>query len=982
MEGAKSKLKKVSENIFEIPKEGNMKVPGRIFMNEKLLENVQDKTIQQVMNVATLPGIYGRSIAMPDAHMGYGFSVGGVAATDAKCGCISPGGVGYDINCLHPEVITSLKHGTWLRIKDVEERFDKTNFRFFNENSELKDTNLLFFMKKQEKEMLYEIRTHTDHEIKVTGDHPILTQDGMKPAKDLDTYDHVYVHSFEGVEYEEPSEEILLTLKDVEKVLDNLGVTNKGSAKSQVLKYLRSLNILPLKYNSSQTPVLLKIIGFILGDGVVSFSEKHGGQVIFYAKEEDLEAIKKDLDEIGITTPNISSRDRSHSISTSYKAYSFDTTETSLHKKSTGFAALLIALGCPYGNKTHQEYRVPEWIMKSPLWYKRLFIASFFGAELSTPNTLNKFNFYELQLNMNKSEKLKNNAVDYLNDLRILLSELDVQSREPVTVKGNSYDGKKGKTIGLRIQILGNPENLMNFFKKVNYEYNREKHKKACLAYNYLKLKERAQSFRSYVRDAARQMQQEQVPVPLIVKQLEGQYTSKQFVKKSLYSTHAEPRIALDFPSFGQYCEKCSIGEEGLAKVRINSIEKKDYSGWVYDVTMNDDNHTFIANNLVVSNCGVRLLRTSLDKEEVYPKVKEVLNELFRRVPCGVGKGGELRLSQEEFKEVLTKGAKWAVENGIGNQEDLENCEENGTHKDAVPEYIGPKPFKRGKEQLGTLGAGNHFLEVQYVDKIFNPQVAKVFGIEKEGQVVVMIHCGSRGVGHQVCSDYLRQIEKELPEVMSNLVDRELAYAPSDSELGQKYYGAMCAAANYAWCNRHVIGHHIKETFKHVFKTEDVHTVYDVAHNMAKKEKHMVDGEETEVYVHRKGATRSFPAGREEICEKYRAVGQPVLIPGSMGTASYVLVGGDKAMEVSFGSTAHGAGRVMSRRQAKETFNAERVTSELENKNIIIKSASWKGIVEEAPGVYKDVDEVVKISDALGIGKLVARLRPMGVVKG
>lgn len=382
-------------------------------------------------------------------------------------------------------------------------------------------------------------------------------------------------------------------------------------------------------------------------------------------------------------------------------------------------------------------------------------------------------------------------------------------------------------------------------------------------------------------------------------------------------------------------------------------------------------------------NCGVRLLQTNLDKEQVYPKVKDILNEMFRRIPCGVGRGGNLKLTKEQFDEVLTKGAKWAVENKLGNEDDLINCEESGTHKDAQPQNVTPSAYKRGKDQLGSLGAGNHFLEIQYVDKVFDKKAAEVFGL-KEGQVVAMIHCGSRGTGHQVCSDYLRMIEKEMPDLMRSLVDRELAYAPVDSDLGKKYYGAMCACANYAWCNRHIIGHNIRKSFESVFGVDNVSvkTVYDVAHNMAKLEEHEIDGEMKKVYVHRKGATRSFPKGRPELSEKYKKVGQPVLIPGSMGTSSYVLVGGENSMKISFGSTAHGAGRVMSRRQATEDFDAKTITDELATRNIFVKSASMKGIVEEAPGAYKDVDEVVKVSDALGIGKLVARLKPMGVVKG
>jgi len=381
-------------------------------------------------------------------------------------------------------------------------------------------------------------------------------------------------------------------------------------------------------------------------------------------------------------------------------------------------------------------------------------------------------------------------------------------------------------------------------------------------------------------------------------------------------------------------------------------------------------------------NCGVRLLATNLNKENVYPKIKELLDVLFKKVPSGVGHTGKIKLSHEELDKVLKDGAAWAVKNGYGNEEDLKHSEENGAMEAADPALLSPTAKARGKNQLGTLGAGNHFLEIQFVDKIFDKKVASVFGIEREGQVMVMIHCGSRGLGHQTCTDYLRKIDKRYPELKPKLADRELVYAPAQSELAKEYYGAMCAAANFAWANRHIIAHNVREAFNEVYGDNNIRTVYDVAHNMAKLEEHEINGEKKLLYVHRKGATRSFPAGREELPEDYRDVGQPVMIPGSMGTSSYVLVGTEDALKLSFGSTAHGAGRLMSRKKANKLFQAESIKKELESRKIYIKSASYRGISEEAPGAYKDVDAVVKTSDIVGLGKLVARLRPIGVVKG
>ena len=380
-------------------------------------------------------------------------------------------------------------------------------------------------------------------------------------------------------------------------------------------------------------------------------------------------------------------------------------------------------------------------------------------------------------------------------------------------------------------------------------------------------------------------------------------------------------------------------------------------------------------------NCGVRLLRTNLKKEDMYPQVKDLLESLFKHVPAGLG-GSNITVTSEVLDGVLNKGAKWAVENGYGNQDDLDHCESNGCMEQADASRVSEKAKNRGRKQLATLGSGNHFLEIQYVDEIYDVDVAKAFGIDQEGQVVLMIHCGSRGLGHQVCSDYLREMERTFPEIIAKIPDKELIYAPAGHKLCDDYLKAMSAAANFAWCNRHIIGHQTRLAFKKVFPDVKLETVYDVAHNICKVEEHKIDGEMKKVYLHRKGATRAFPPGHPEVPEMYRAVGQPIILPGSMGTGSYILVGTEKGMEATFGSTAHGAGRVMSRHEALKKFRGEQVKKDLEVQKISLKSASWRGVAEEAPGVYKDIDEVARVSDEVGIGRKVVRLRPIGVIKG
>ncbi|MFQ6069617.1 MAG: RtcB family protein [Candidatus Aminicenantales bacterium] len=380
-------------------------------------------------------------------------------------------------------------------------------------------------------------------------------------------------------------------------------------------------------------------------------------------------------------------------------------------------------------------------------------------------------------------------------------------------------------------------------------------------------------------------------------------------------------------------------------------------------------------------NCGVRLLKTNFTEEEITDKRNELLSGIFREVPAGVGKGGTTRLSVKDLKDVCLKGAEWAVENGFGKKEDLERTEENGRMKDADPSCLSKRAVERGIPQLGTLGAGNHFLEIQKVDEIFDRRVGEAFGIHSEGQILVMIHCGSRGLGHQVASDYIRLMENKYGT--KRLPDRELVHAPISSHLGREYYTSMAAAVNFAFANRQMIAHWVRGVFSHIMgSSEGMDQVYDVCHNVAKFEEQNINGEMKEVCIHRKGATRSFGPGRKEIPAVYRSVGQPVIIPGSMGTASYILVGTKEAERLSFGSTAHGAGRVMSRHEALRRFRGEEIKSELERKGVELKSTSWKGVAEEASQAYKDIDEVVRISHKAGIGRLVARVVPLGVMKG
>jgi tRNA-splicing ligase RtcB len=385
-------------------------------------------------------------------------------------------------------------------------------------------------------------------------------------------------------------------------------------------------------------------------------------------------------------------------------------------------------------------------------------------------------------------------------------------------------------------------------------------------------------------------------------------------------------------------------------------------------------------------NCGVRMIRTTLTYDDVAGTEPELVEALFDAVPSGLGGGGVHDGSTGDVRAILERGMEWALEEGYAVPADLEYCEDEGRRPEGSAAAVSSKAIERGATQIGSLGSGNHFLEVQRVTDIYRPAVAGEFGLEPD-QIVLLIHCGSRGLGHQVCTDYLREIEQTHAGLLETLPDKELAAAPAGSHLAEQYYEAMCAAINFAWVNRQLLTYQTRQVFADVFEESwealGMELLYDVAHNIAKRETHRVDGSSADLFVHRKGATRAFPAGHDAVPPAYRDVGQPVIIPGSMGAGSYILRGGERSLGETFGSTAHGAGRLMSRTEAKNTYWGEDVKDELRDQNqIYVKAQSGATVAEEAPGVYKDIDEVIAVSDALGIGDKVARTYPVCNIKG
>jgi len=385
-------------------------------------------------------------------------------------------------------------------------------------------------------------------------------------------------------------------------------------------------------------------------------------------------------------------------------------------------------------------------------------------------------------------------------------------------------------------------------------------------------------------------------------------------------------------------------------------------------------------------NCGVRMLKTDLMEKDVRPRIKELINHLFSSIPSGVGSSGKIKLNQQELCAVLSRGSRWALEHGFGEAEDITFTEESGCMKEADPEKVSHKAKKRGIPQLGTLGSGNHFLEIQAVTDIYDSDSAEAMGVNSKGQVLVLIHTGSRGLGHQVCTDYVRLMNKAVIKYGIRLPDRQLACAPLSSQEGQDYLSAMACAANFAWTNRQCIAHWTRQSFNHIFGLSQhelgIGQIYDVTHNIAKIEEHLINGIKELLCVHRKGATRAFPKGHPDIPAKYCAIGQPVIIPGDMGRYSYVAVGTETAMKETFGSTCHGAGRMKSRSAAVKELKGINITAQLAERGITVRTSSISSLAEEASEAYKDVLDVVEITHRAGISRKVFKVKPIGVIKG
>jgi tRNA-splicing ligase RtcB len=962
---------KVSDVIWEIPtsfKKG-MRVPVRVIATKKLLDDMDLQVYDQASNVATLPGIQKYSFVMPDGHSGYGFPIGGVAAFDVnEGGVISPGGIGFDINCLHPDTKIITKYGYFKKIKDFENYEDEVLITFNLKNKDKEYSKPIFYMKRMENKIL-KIKTKFGIEIKVTKDHPILTPSGMVEAKDLTEGQYIAVFPFEGVEYEKPSDEIILDEEDVRKICNSKKVVNE----------LKKRNLLPLRMNSWQLPILAKLVGYITGDGCITSYKRYGNienwVTVVIGQEEDLHEISEDVKDLGFLPQKIIS-----SITESKITYRDGKTRKikgitkKLEIRAKSFAILLHALGVPKGYKSDCEFRVPIWVVKAPKWIKRLYLAGLFGAELTKPtqDKKEKYRFKEPRLSINKNENLIQNGYEFLKDIIFLLGQFDVECNK-IYIYPSSITNQGTKTVKLILSISSKIENLKKLWGTIGYEYCKERQIIASHALGYLSLKSKLIE------------EMKKIKAALIIH--ESQPVTSEGSLKLAKMKVPVIKISQFLPTFEEY-EQMFCESSEMIWDEIENIKEEDYNGFVYDFTVNHEGHNFVANNIILSNCGMRLVLTNLTYDEVKPHLKTLVDKLFERVPAGVGSTGFVKISKDEFKsKVITEGAHWAVEAGYGWPEDLERTELNGRADWADPSKTSSKSVERGYNQIGTLGSGNHYLEIQVVkpENIFDERLAKKWGLFPN-QIVVMFHCGSRGYGHQLATDYLQKFLSVMESKYGiKILDRELACAPFYSPEGQDYYKAMGCGVNMSFANRQVILHRIREVFSEVFKQDaeklGMYQVFDIAHNRASLEKHKVDGEIKEVLVHRKGATGSYYPGREEIPKTYRDDGSPVIIGGSMETSSCLLVGAEASKD-TFCSTCHGSGRTMSRTKATKLFRGQQLFQDMLKRGIYVRSVSWSGLAEEAGAAYKNLDYVVEAVSLAGISKPVVKFVALGNVKG
>jgi tRNA-splicing ligase RtcB len=951
-------FKQVGEVIWEVDtsfKHG-MRVPIRIYAMKKLLDEMDLEVFDQAANAAMMPGIQKYSFVFSDGHSGYGVPVGWCGAFDVNEGVISPGAIGFDENCVHPDTRILSEYGYYKKIKDMKNFYGEKLLSLDLKKGQKKVCEPIMFLKKRVKEKVLRIRTKTGEEILVTKDHPLFNGKEMVEASQLSVGDKVVINPFIGVEYEEPKDIVVVDRKKIEKIVGK---------RKKIINELKQRGLLPLKLNSDKFPILAKLVGFMTGDGWIgySYSKKRKmniwqGRVI--GKKEDLEEIKKDLERLGYKARLVKRKRYQSRIRNKNGERIIDGFSLQLYIPSQSLCVLLHSLGVPTGNKSRTPFALPKWLEHSPLWLKRLYLAGLFGAEMSKPIVdKNGYSFAEPAFSQNKINYLEKENMNFMLGIINLLAEFGVNVNK--IYRYDSVINSSGEyTHKLILKISSKPKNLISLWGKIGFEYSKEKKILSSLALAYLKYKINVAAKKAVVATSGNTL--------LKIKASEGLMKFDEFVQAS------------------------KIYDSEFLLDEIESIEEMDYDGFVYDLTMNDIDHNFIANSIVSHNCGMRLIKTNLTLKDVKPKVKELTDLLFKMVPAGVGATAYqepkeiANIPEGKFKEIVEIGVKWAVDNGYAWKQDLERIEEYGGVKYADFSKVSKEAYKRGKSQIGTLGSGNHYLEIQVIDQVFNEEIAHKWGLALEkDQICVMVHCGSRGFGHQICTDYLSIFLKAMKKYGINLPDQQLACAPFQSQEGQDFLGAMGCAINFAFVNRQLITYQVRRAFEMIFKKSaeemEMEIIYDVAHNTAKLEEHDFNGKR-KLIVHRKGATRSFGPGNKELSPLFRETGQPVIVGGSMETGSFLCVGTKKAEEETFGTTLHGSGRTMSRTKAKHMFRGEVLQKKMLEKGIYVKATTMSGLAEEAGSAYKDINEVVESMHRAGISLKVLRLRPIANVKG
>jgi tRNA-splicing ligase RtcB len=815
-----------------------------------------------------------------------------------------------------------------------------------------------------------------------TADHGILTPSGYRNLGDLKPGERVASVAYDGILWDRAPERVVLTERHVRAAARRIGMNHRGNALSQALRSISRL--LPMTQAHPAFPVLLKVAGLALGAGTLDFERGSGkGRLIVRGRKEDLLDVARDL-RPWVGAWSIDTRPRRRAARTARGAGRVTSTAHHLRVSSTGFALLLVALGLPAGPKTSQDWQLPRCLFRAPAWQKRLFLAGLFGAELTSPDAFDARNrsFRCPVLNLVKRGPWLGSGRRVLEEVRRLLWDLGVRSLT-ASDREEPFDPDDTRPHRLRLVVSSEIENLISLWGRVGFEYNRKRARLAAQAVAYLKEKRIALAARHRARDRILEIRSATGwSAHRIHDAVAGEGVSRRFVERTISGRGDRAvRSPEGFATFDAWRKENCAGD--LVWDRVLAVVPRPDVRRVYDLSVEHNAHNFIAGGLVVHNCGVRVAKTGLRFDTLEGLHKKLASALFAAVPCGVGEDSAIpKPSKEDALRIVTEGARWAVEKGYGRERDLLHTEDAGAMPGADPSGPSDTAYARGMAQVGTLGSGNHFLELDRVAETYAPEAESVFGL-REGDVVLLIHCGSRGFGHQICDENVRGFVKAASKYGIRLVDRQLACAPASSPEGRRYLGAMACAANFAWVNRQVImGLAEKALARTLGKPVEMELIYDVCHNIAKVETHDVDGVPTRLIVHRKGATRAFPPGHPLTPALYRDVGQPVLVPGDMGRASYLLTGLPGAMKETFGSTCHGAGRVASRSEMNRRMARVDIDAEMRAMGVTVRSKTRASMAEEMPDAYKDAGEVVHVMERAGISRRIAKFAPFVVIKG